>query len=418
MWMYKYFFCNFRGCMKVINKPAILISWPRELDMFSVFSDRVLENAVIIVDDFIYAESERFENGKSIIKLLGEKVEYVLLSEILGKVKYSVLFSTGGQTFQKKVTYSSYFKYIYAISIGSFIYNFGLSKVFLDVINRPLTGGGKCAEKSGKYPIERAIGNTVIKYPKGLDVNRAQYPESQWKDVFDVYLCHSDIDMGLIINKFPGAECVKIGYPRYDNVPSVKDAKRDIYNEIKNLDTEKPLLLWMPTIIRIKEELIDNIRVWSDIIKNLLSEYNVLIGVHPKLAMISSTIISDLEGMGFLVDATKGRNLGVLYQSSDLVLADYGGPVLSTIYMKKKLILLNSPSKKYAQWRRNRMYIDDDVRDDVSAFDIHNGVNLIKQIKINIKYNDSLNRDKLKDKYFGKDCNYEYLREIFSKLIK
>ena len=403
--------------MKIIKKIAVLISWPRELDMFSTFIENTVDDVVIVVDDFDYDEGERFEKGKSIIELLDGKTEYVLLSEILGKVKYRVLFSTGGQTFQKKVTFRTYFKYIYAVSIGSFIEHFELSKFFLQTIGHPLTGGGKYAEKFGKYPIERAIGNKVIKYPKGLDINKATYPEDQWKNVFDIYLCHSNIDQNLINNKFPSAQCVKIGYPRYDNMPSVSNAKNIIYNEIKSIDAEKPLLLWIPTMIKIRGELIDNIRIWIPIFEKILDKYNILIRVHPKMLVMDTKIASYLEGLGFLVDVKKGRNLGVLYQASDLVLADYGGSVLSAVYMKKKLILLNSSSKKYLRWRKERMYVDDDVRSDVNAFSVNDSTALNKQINESIQNNNTLRRDNLKIQYFGEDCDYENLRELFHKLI-
>ena len=402
--------------METVNRPAVLISWPRELDMFSSFIENILGDVVIIADDFIYTENNKFENGKNIIALLDGKVEYVLLSEVLGRVRYRMLFSTGDQTFQKKVTYFSYLKYIYAISIGSVIEHFGLSKLFTDIFGRPLTGGGKHAEKFDKYPVERELGLTVIKYPKGLDISKINYPEDRWKNVFDMYLCHSYIVQGLIVKKFPKAECIKIGYPRYDSVPSVKSAKEIIYNEIKGIERYKPLLLWMPTFNNIKGDIVDNIEVWIPTIVKLLHKYNVLVSVHPKLAVINPSVISYLSDLGFLVDANKGRNLGVLYQSCDLVLADYGGPVLSVIYMKKKLILLNSLNTKFLNWKKKRMYIDDDVRNDVCAFNVKEGASLIEQIKVSIQNNDELERSKLKEKYFGEDCNYEYLREVFSKL--
>ena len=404
--------------MNVKNKSAILISWPRELDMFSVFIEKILDDVIIIVDDLVYADEERTENGKSIIELLGKTVEYVLLSEILGKTKYRVLFSTGGQTFYKKITYASYLKYLYAISIGSFIEYSKLSKFFLKIINRPLTGGGKHMEKIGRYSVERLIGDTVVKYPKGLDLNKDNYPEDKWKSIFDIYLCHSDIDYGLITNKFSEAKCIKIGYPRYDNAPNIKDAKKIIYSEIKGIKSESPLILWMPTIIRVEGELIDNIVIWTNIIKNLLVKYNVLISIHPKLAIVNPGIIIYLLDMGFLVDATKGRDLSILYQSSDLVLADYGGPVLSAVYMKKRLILLNSPNNKYIQWREDRAYIDDDIRSDVETFNINEGVSLIEQVDRDIQDSNNFKKNELKEKYFGKKCDYKHLKETFYELVK
>lgn len=403
--------------MELVNKPGILISWPRELDMFSAFVDKILDDVVFIVDDLIYDEDERFGNGKNIIELLDGKVEYVLLSDILGKVKYKILFSTGGQTYQRKITFYSYCKYLYAVYIGSLIEYFKLSKLFLKLIGRPLTGGGIRADKFYKYSIERKIGVKVIKYPKGLDINKDKYPEDQWKDIFDIYLCHSDIDYGLIKNKFPKVDCLKIGYPRYNDAPTIKVAKKYIYDEIKGINPEKPLLLWMPTFNKIQDEIIDNIEVWVPIVGKLLEDYNVLISIHPKLAVIKPGIITYLAEIGLIVDAEKGRNLRVLYQSADLVLADYGGPVLSSVYMRKKLVLLNSPSKKYANWRKKRMYIDDDVRNDVHVFNVSDGNALIEQVKTIVQDQDSFKSNALKEKYFGKDCNYEKLREMFNNLL-
>ena len=404
--------------MKIINKVAILISWPRELDMFSVFSKNVLDDVVFIADDFIYTRNERLESGKSLVNFLNKKkIDYVLLSEVIGKIKYKVLLSTA-ETYQEKFTFYSYFKYIYSISIGSTIERFRLSKFFVRIISHPLTGDGRYAKKFRKYPVERILGINTIKYPTGLDINKLAYPKRQWKDVFDIYLCHSVIDYNLIVEKFSEVKCIRIGYPKYENLPSVKYAKNIIYNDFKSIDKSKQLILWMPTIVGIKGEIIDNINVWLPIITRLLAKYNVLISVHPKLMVLNPEMTSYLAKLGFLVNMKKARNLSVLYQASDLVLCDYGASVLSAVYMKKKLILLNSPSEKYINWREERKYVDDDVRKEVSAFNLNDGVDLIKQINNDIKYNNISKRNSLKERYFGKDCEYKNTKEIFDKLIK
>ena len=404
--------------MEIINKVAILISWPRELDMFSEFSKNVLGEVVIIADDFIYTRNERLESGKSLVNFLNKKkIDYVLLSEVIGKIKYKVLLSTA-ETYQEKFTFYSYFKYIYSISIGSTIERFRLSKFFVRIISHPLTGDGRYAKKFRKYPVERILGINTIKYPTGLDINKLAYPKRQWKDVFDIYLCHSVIDYNLIVEKFSEVKCIRIGYPKYENLPSVKYAKNIIYNDFKSIDKSKQLILWMPTIVGIKGEIIDNINVWLPIITRLLAKYNVLISVHPKLMVLNPEMTSYLAKLGFLVNMKKARNLSVLYQASDLVLCDYGASVLSAVYMKKKLILLNSPSEKYINWREERKYVDDDVRKEVSAFNLNDGVDLIKQINNDIKYNNISKRNSLKERYFGKDCEYKNTKEIFDKLIK
>jgi hypothetical protein len=402
--------------MEIVKKYAVLISWPRELDMFSAFIKNILGNVVIIVDDFIYTESERFENGKNIIETIDGKYEYVLLSEVIGKTKYEVLFSTGDRTYLKKITLSSYFKYIYAISIGSIFESIGLSKFFTLVLKRPLSAGGKNALRHEKLPVERMIGKKIIKYPKGLDINKLVFPENRWNKVFDLYLCHSDIDQNLISLKFPRATCLKIGYPRYDYAKSIKVSKKTIFNEIKNLNQTKKILLWMPTFINFNGDLIDNVEAWTPLVSKLLGEYNVLISIHPKMAVMNPSVKTSLEKVGFSVDASKGRNLKTLYQAADLVFGDYGGSVLSTIYMKKKLILLNSPNQNYINWRKSRQYIDDEVRSDVKAFDLRNNLNLLEVINQVIQKNDLSKRVEIKEKYFGRDCNYDELRMVFKNL--
>ncbi len=403
--------------MKMVNKIAILISWPRELDMFLAFVKNTPDDLLIVVDDFHYIADERIDNAKDIVELVDGKIDYVLLSKVLGKLKYKILFSTA-QTLQEKITYSSYLKYIYAIFIGSFIDYSRMSKIFLKTIGRPLTGGGRGADKFGKYHIEKIIGEKVIRYPKGLDISMLRFPEKRWEDVFDIYLCHSNLDRNLITNSFSNARCINIGYPRYDNIPSVKHAKNIICNDIDNIDTSKPILLWMPTFIKMRGEIIDNIELWLPVITKLIDKYNVLIRPHPKSVSVNPEIVNYLMGLGFAVDEKKGRNLSILYQSADLVLADYGGSILSSVYMKKKLILLNTTSKKYIHWREKRMYTDIDVRKNVNTFNINDGVALIEQIESDIQEDDILKRNKLKEQYFGSEYNHKDLSEIFYKLTK
>jgi hypothetical protein len=133
--------------------------------------------------------------------------------------------------------------------------------------------------------------------------------------------------------------------------------------------------------------------------------------------VLEPEIANYLAELGLLVDVKKGRNLGVLYQASDLVLSDYGGSVLSAVYMKKKLILLNSPSEKYIKWRGKRKYVDDDVRNDVSSFNINEGDSLVTQINKDIQNSDNTKTDNLKKKYFGNKVNQKDIVKIIKDLV-
>jgi len=149
----------------------------------------------------------------------------------------------------------------------------------------------------------------------------------------------------------------------------------------------------------------------------LLDKFNVLISLHPKLVVLEPEIANYLAELGLLVDVKKGRNLSVLYQASDLVLCDYGASVLSAVYMKKKLILLNSPSEKYINWRGERKYVDDDVRNDVSSFNINEGDSLVTQINKDIQNSDNTKTDNLKKKYFGNEVNQKDIVKIIKDLV-
>jgi len=79
----------------LINKIAILISWPRELDIFSTIISIDDSRIEIIVDDYDYSDIERVNNYNKIIDILYEKnINYIQLSNVLGKSYYKILFST------------------------------------------------------------------------------------------------------------------------------------------------------------------------------------------------------------------------------------------------------------------------------------------------------------------------------------
>ena len=99
------------------------------------------------------------------------------------------------------------------------------------------------------------------------------------------------------------------------------------------------------------------------------------------------------------------------------MLADYGGSVLSAIYMKNKLILLNIMSE-YTRMREKRMYVDSDVRGSVNSFNVDDGVLLAKQIDNDIQDNSKSTRNRLKKQYFGSGKDCKDIKEISNELAK
>ena len=124
-----------------------------------------------------------------------------------------------------------------------------------------------------------------------------------------------------------------------------------------------------------------------------------------------------LNQAGLIVDSRSDRDLRVLYQASDLVLADYGSSVLSAIYMKKKLLLLNMPNKtKFLRLRKNKRQIDQEVRNDAKSFE-YNDMSLYKNIKDSIEQDKDLELTRLKQKYFGNDNNLKKISEVADNFI-
>jgi hypothetical protein len=399
----------------IIDKVAILLVWPRELNQLKPLITSLNDDLVFIIDNFRYTEPERKGRVDNLVKLLGNQ-QYVYLSEVIGVNKYRVLISTA-QTYQEYVTFHSYIRYIYAITVGRFFDVIGMSDYLLASIGRPFNGGGIKSKIFEMRQIERMIGLTTICYPKGLDVNIKAYPPERLRGVFDIYLCHSSIDRDLINSKFSDTKCVVIGNPKYDNPPSVFRSKHIISNDFHDINTSKPILLWIPTHINIQGESLLNILIWLPAITQLSAKYNIVIRPHPKSLAIDSKIMKKLNQAGLIVDSRSDRDLCVLYQASDLVLADYGSSVLSAIYMKKKLLLLNMPNKtKFLRLRKNKRQIDQEVRNDAKSFE-YNDMSLYKNIKDSIEQDKDLELTRLKQKYFGNDNNLKKISEVADNFI-
>jgi hypothetical protein len=400
--------------IKIVNKIAVLIAWTRELDQLSKFIES-LDDVIYIIDDLKYTEKERKGSAENLYQLLKYKKDCVFLSKIIGLKKYRILISTA-QTFQEKITLRSYIRHTYAISIGQFIDKIGLSRYFLKTIGRPLNGGGASSKRFEIRQIERLIGEKTIFYPKGLDVNINAYPPNRLKNIFDLFLCHGNIDMNLIKKKFNDANCIKIGYPKYDEPPSSNKSKHIVSNEINGIDKTKKLLLWMPTHIKSFGESLYNIKIWSPVISKLSDKYNIVVRPHPKSLAINPKISNKLKNLGLIVDMRSDRELKVLYQAADLVLADYGSSVLSSIYMNKKILLLNMPNNtEFIRLRKSGNNVDQKIRDDVESFE-YNDASLYKKIDKIVNFSQSSEIKKLKNNYFGNDNSFKNIVDIAHSL--
>ena len=101
-----------------------------------------------------------------------------------------------------------------------------------------------------------------------------------------------------------------------------------------------------------------------------------------------------------------------LYMTADIVLADYGSSVFSSIYMEKKLILLNLPdTSKYLLQATNNGYLDEAARNDVSSVSPNSGDELPALILEMINANNEKIKE-IKSKYFSDVDSIQALEQL------
>jgi hypothetical protein len=329
--------------MKNINKIAIIIAWPRELDMYGQIISALENEMVLIVDDQKYSQKQRFGSSRNIIKILNEKnLKFELLSEVYKYKKYKVLLSTGA-SFKEILSFKNIMQLIYSRTLGVFLQKTKISLLLKKIFGREFSAGGMNYHYYTSYNIERELGVVNVCIPMGMDLSLKSYPVERWREVFDIFFCHGIYDERVIKAKFKDKVFVNIGYPRYNELQSHDSSKKLINEEFSISDNKDKLILWIPTDIKLKEESLSNILLWAPIVSKFKNHYNIIVRPHPKTIITNPEIVDVLLEFGFHVDLQENRKLGHLYQAADLVLADYGGSVLSAIYLKRPLLLLDLP---------------------------------------------------------------------------
>lgn len=140
-------------------------------------------------------------------------------------------------------------------------------------------------------------------------------------------------------------EIYVIGYPRFDNYFELTstDTEQSL-TTLLNLDRAKKTILYTPT-----HSLHTSLWYYCEDMISLTAHYNVII--KPHLASFSDEkeagVIQRVKKGGVHVISSSLEN-SLLYKAADYVLADYGGSVLSAIYLAKKTILLNSSADLHA----------------------------------------------------------------------
>ena len=331
--------------MKLINKIAILLNSPREIDMYSKMIELIPKDKIeILISDIKPSEVGRNKINQSLQEVLKKKkIEFKIFSATYKKEKYKVILSSGELT-STRLTLDSFIKYFYAKTIGALIRYTNLYLIFEKLFQRPFTGAHRDNIGSFWYP-EKELAETSIKLPKDLDLKLKVYPPRAFDKAFDIFFTISNFESNLVKKKFEKKKCQIVGYPRYTNLVDKNESLQKIKEEFKLKENTK-IIYWTPTFIHYLKEQDQNILLWVKKISAFTSAFNIIIRPHPRTLASNIDLELKLKDLNFFVDTNPDRDIGNILNVSDLILGDYGGTIFGSLYLKKPLILLNI-SKKF-----------------------------------------------------------------------
>ncbi len=330
--------------MTISKKIGFYLNWAREIDFYSSTLQKIdLSKVVFIINDLNRSISSHKIEQKIIKEILIKKnYEFCLLSEILGKIKFDILISTGDLGISK-ITTRSFLKYVYRRTIGELLILLKLNLFFQNKLNIKIKVGGIKATLYEEFFVENLISFNSVKFPNGLDRNIKHYPNNKWKNVFDIYLAASLVEEKLIKKKFKNKKIFLSGYPRF-----FKDTQNNLEylkQEFK-FDTKKKNIISLPNerIMSMQNE--NAIYAYLKFLKNLQLDFNLILRPHPKLLLVKPKYFEILRNSGIKLDLDPKRRIEDLIRVSDLVIVDYGSSVLEGIYLNKRIAFYEWPHKK------------------------------------------------------------------------
>ena len=198
---------------------------------------------------------------------------------------------------------------------------------------------------SRKQYFQRRLGFANYRFMYGADLTDRLWPSN---GLYDLFFCHGPNDAGEMLS-LHGKPSLIMGYPRYDRF--FEDSNNvERLTSIKNrLDCSpnRSTILWITTV----STEFSTIETYAPAIAKLTGKYNVILRPHPlEIAPDSKRFkknVREIANSGTFLSNTKYfDDLCELYLVADMVLVDYGGTIFSSVYLGKKILLLNHPKAK------------------------------------------------------------------------
>jgi hypothetical protein len=182
---------------------------------------------------------------------------------------------------------------------------------------------------------ERVIGDVLVHFPHGVDVRALRPGERDGPQMWHVVLCHGPVDADDKMRRW-GLPTVLIGYPRYAHLRPAPVVGAPLGGS----DRARRTVLWLPTAGSHRPGVDNTIEHWLDAVAALTPDHHVVVRPHPKDVTRDPTLAARLAARGLSVDTDPAADVGAAIAAADVVLCDHGGPIFSTVYLDRPLVLL------------------------------------------------------------------------------
>ena len=237
--------------------------------------------------------------------------------------------------------------------------------------------------------------------------------------MFDEFFCHGPRDSEMVKTKFIG-KIFEMGYPRYDDYPQIIKRKETLLNKFI-CNPKKPTIVWLCTT----SEHFSSIITYHKYVEQMSLEFNIILRPHPleidpQYDRYNKQIDNIVKSSKLIINKDPFQNMSELYAVSDLMICDYGGTIFSSIYLNKKILLLNHQNAILDSNTAGSTSIE--IRKHLPSIDKKDCENLRETIKniLSSSENDT-DMKKIRSIYFGNKTigmSSDLVRDRLEKLYK
>lgn len=235
------------------------------------------------------------------------------------------------------------------------------------------------SRKLSEQYFQKKLGIYNIRFMYGLDIGG--YKLGDYNNLFDEFFCHGPKDAAMVKETFKG-KIFEMGYPRYDDYLQISAKKEDILKKFQ-CDPKKPTIVWLCTT----DKYFSSIISCHKYIEKLSFEFNIILRPHPleidpQYDRYNNEVHRIVKSSKLIVNVDPFQNMSELYAISDLMLHDYGGTIFSSLYLNKKILLLNHRQAILESLVKDTTSIE--IRKYLPSIDEKNFQNLEEIIKKNL----------------------------------